>query len=209
MAQSETSDAALLDAWRAGDKAAGTALFRRHYSTLARFFTNKIATEHHPDLMQKTMLACVEARERFEGKSSFSTFLIGIALRQLYRHYRNTRRDQARFDACSDSVEELDPSPSQLVARRDERRVLLSALRRIPLEYQLVLELLYWENFSTAMIAESLGVPLGTAKSRIRRGRELLRAQIEAITDDPGLLDSTLTRLEDWARGLRELASGA
>ena len=201
---SEASDEQLLSAWRAGDRRAGAALFRRHYDTLARFYANKVAAEERPELIQRSFLACVESRDRFEGKSQFSTYLIGIAVRQLYKYFDRRRRDQQHIDFNTVSSEDLAPTPSQHAAQQDEYRVLLAALRRIPVEYQLVLELVYWEGFTAVMIAESLDIPTGTAKTRIRRGRELVREQIEAIAATPNLVQSTLMNLEGWAEGLRQ-----
>jgi len=201
------SDDELFEAWRAGDKQAGTELFRRHYDVLARFFSNKVGAEHRLELMQRTMLACVEASDRFEGKSAFSSYLIGIALRQLYKHYDRQRRQEQRFDFTSVSVEDLSPSPSQLIAKQDEYHVLLLALRRLPLDYQVILELVYWEGATAASISESLDIPLGTAKTRIRRGKQLLRDQVETVAASPALMKSTLSDLDGWAKQLRERQS--
>lgn len=198
------SDEQLLAAWRQGDRGAGQALFRRHYDTLARFYANKVAAEERPELIQRTFLACVESRDRFEGKSQFRTYLIGIAVRQLYKHFDRRRRDQRRLDFNHVSSEDLAPTPSQYAVQQDEYRILLAALRRVPVDYQLVLELVYWEGFTAQMIAECLDIPLGTAKTRIRRGRELVREQIETVAATPSLLQSTLMNLDGWAEGLRE-----
>ena len=204
----QASDEELLQAWRRGDRRAGTSLFRRHYDTLARFYANKVQAEDRAELIQRTFLACVEGRDRFEGKSQFSTYLIGIAVRQLYKHYDRQRRDRRNVDYAQVSSEDLAPSPSQHAAQQDEYRILLAALRRIPVEYQMVLELVYWEGFTAQMIAESLDLPLGTAKTRIRRGRELVREQIETVAATPNLIQSTLMNLEGWAEELRGRLSG-
>ncbi len=196
-----TSDAELFEAWRDGDEQAGAALFRRHYDTLARFFTNKVAPEFRSELIQRTMLACVENRERYVARARFSTYLIGIALRQLYKHYDRQRR--GRIDYGTVSVAALDPSPSQRAAQQDEYHVLLMALRRLPVDHQVVLELVYWEEFTAALVAEALDVPVGTAKTRIRRGKELLRQEIEVVAQSPALMQSTVDNLEAWAKKIR------
>ncbi len=89
-----------------------------------------------------------------------------------------------------------------MIAERDEQQVLLVALRKIPVEYQIVLELVYWEDMTAVEIAEALELPLGTAKTRIRRGRQLLE---EALAEVGGAaLQSTLSDLDGWARSLRD-----
>ena len=199
-------DEELLEAWRHGDRPAGAALFRRHYDLVVRFFVNKVGPQEQADLIQRTFLACVEGRERVQG-DRFRNYLLGIAFRQLYKHYEKRRGERARLDFGTMSVEDLDPSPSQLAAKQDEQRLLLAALRKIPLEYQIALELAYWEGYTAARLAEVLDIPLGTAKTRIRRARQLVEQQLEVLASSPSLLESTRMNLEQWAQGLRELAT--
>lgn len=68
----------------------------------------------------------------------------------------------------------------------------------------MLLELIFWEDFTAADAAAVLEIPLGTAKSRIRRAQQLLREQLAALADSPAQLATTMTKLDDWARGLRE-----
>ena len=197
------SDRALLDAWSGGDLRAGSALFLRHYTLVNRFFRSKANAADVADLIQSTFAACVEGKDRYGGTGAFKSYLLGIAFRLLCRHYRSKRRLSAHVDFISVSACDLAPSPSQMIAAREEQQLLLTALRRIPLEHQTLLELIYWEDFRVADAAAVLGIPLGTAKSRVRRARELLREAIEAVAASPALLERTLTELDEWARGLR------
>lgn len=198
----DTSDEALLDAWRGGDRRAGEALFERHYEPIARFFRNKVAGDSS-DLIQRTFLALVESQERFRGESSFRTFLFAVAHNVLGRHYRQKRRDGERLDFLTVSAHDLGPSPPSLLARRDEERILLTALRRIPIDYQVVLELYFWEKMTAAELAEVTGVPEGTARTRIRRAKQLLEIAIAEVGASPLLIQSTLAGLERWAADVR------
>ena len=75
---------------------------------------------------------------------------------------------------------------STLLFRRAEERALVQALQGMPVELQIVLELYYWEELSVDEVAAAVEVPPGTVKSRLFRGRQLLR---EALERDPsGLL---------------------
>jgi RNA polymerase sigma factor (sigma-70 family) len=197
-----TDDAELLEAWRAGDKRAGKQLFERHYDAVHRFFRNKAGPEA-PDLVQKTFLGCLESVERFRGEGSFRSWVFAIAYRQLCKHYRTQASERARIDLGTVSVWDLDPTPSRMLAERSEQRLLLEALRRIPVELQVALELHYWEQLSDAEIARALELPLGTAKSRIRRGRQLLGERMAELAASPAELQSTLANLEQWAAQLR------
>src|SRR5690606_2570480 len=68
---SEPPDQELLEAWRAGDRDSGTALFRRYFRQLRRFFYNKVPEGDVEDLMQRTFIALVETPSGFRGESSF------------------------------------------------------------------------------------------------------------------------------------------
>lgn len=61
----------------------------------------------------------------------------------------------------------------------------------------------YWEQCSVAEIAVALEIPEGTVKSRLRRGRECLRAAIERLATRADLATSTLQGMETWARAVR------
>ena len=204
-----TSDDELLAAWRRGDERAGHELFTRHYRALDRFFRNKVGQDT-VDLVQKTFLGCLEQveRDRYESRDNFRSWLFSIAYRQLRKHYRTQMRHNARFDLASVSAHDLDPTPSSVIARSEEERLLLEGLRQIPVEMQVALELRYWEQMTDAEIAATLGEPLGTIKSRVRRARQALAQRLEALSSSPEQLGNTLENLDAWAQRLRDLALG-
>lgn len=202
-----TDDAALIEAWRSGDPRAADVLLRRYFDVLWRFFRNKV-DEHAEELIQRTMTALLKTREQFRGESSFRTYLYRIARSELFRFYRERERAAERFDFDAVSVADMGASPSSVVARKEHERALLIALRRIPLEAQILLEWHYWEEMSMVEISEALRVPLGTAKSRIRRARELLEAALAETIESQDQLTSTLQNLDSWARGLRGAMNG-
>ncbi|PRP95190.1 RNA polymerase sigma factor [Enhygromyxa salina] len=199
------SDDDLLDAWRAGDQRAGKQLFTRHYAAIDRFFRNKVGDDCS-DLAQKTFLGCLEAVDRYQNEHKFRSWLFAIAYRQLCKHYRERASERARLDFGTVTAHNLDPSPSLVIAQSQEQRLLLEALRQIPVDMQVALELHYWEQMSDAEIARTLELPLGTIKSRIRRGRILLNEQLTALSSSPEQLRSTLANLDDWAAQLRDAA---
>ena len=197
----EASDFDLLDHWGQGDLAAGSALFQRHFDSLYRFFRNKLQNGVE-DLMQQTLLACVESRSRFRREASFRTFLFQTARFQLYAHYRALRKD-TQIDFADVTVEKLGTSPSGAVARRQDARMLLEAMRRLPVEYQLVMELSFWEGLSGGEIAEIMEIPEPTVRSRLRRCTERLRSEMEQIAATN--LHDTVEDLDDWAARVRAL----
>lgn len=194
-------DMALLERWRGGDLAAGNELFERHFDAVYRFFAHKVP-EHANDLVQQTFLGCVEGRDRFRGASSFRTFLFAVARYQLLAHFRVTKR--RAIDTSATSLADVAPSPSTALRRRFEHRLLLEALRTLPLDLQIALELHYWEELTAREIAEVLAVPEGTAKSRLRRARDALVSAIAALETDPARLETTIASLDAWAASLRD-----
>jgi RNA polymerase sigma-70 factor (ECF subfamily) len=190
----------LLDAWRAGDASAGNELFDRHFDGLFRFLRNKVSNDP-ADLVQGVFLACVESRDSFRGESSFRTYLFSVARKKLYKHYRD-RKPGADFGVTS--LADLGPTPSRLVDKRIADRLLLEALRTIPLELQIAIELHYWEQMPGPEIARVLEIAEGTVRSRLRRAKEALEAKMAELALSPRELETTRANLENWAGALRE-----
>ncbi|MCY1065590.1 sigma-70 family RNA polymerase sigma factor [Nannocystis sp. RBIL2] len=208
MVVSSESDGALFTAWRAGDRSSGDRLFVRHFPTLDRFFRNKVAADQIRDLVHRTFLVCLERPENLRQAANFRAYLLGIAHNILREHYRAGRRDDHDdVEACS--AVELGAGPSTLLGAREEERLLLEALRSVPLECQVILELYYWEDLSGPQLAEVLGVPEDTARSRLRRARIRVGEVLERLARSRELLDSTRTNLEVWARSVRPQRSPA
>lgn len=198
-------DFELLDAWRAGSREAGSELFERHFPGLFWFFRNK-AGESAEDLVQQTFLSVVESRDRFRKDASFRTYLFTVARSKLYdfveRHAR--RGDAVDIDAMS--VQDLGLSPTADLANGEQQRILLHALRRLPLGLQVVLELYYFERIRGAEMAEVLGIPHGTVRSRVRRALEQLRERLAELEQSPEGVETTMSNLDDWAQLLRKAA---
>jgi RNA polymerase sigma-70 factor (ECF subfamily) len=197
-----TDDAELLDRWRQGDARAGSDLFERHFRNLSRFLSSKVGNDID-DVLQATFEACVEGRHRIRDGASFRAYLFAIARRELFAHYRRRSRDPLP-DIEAQSAVDLAPSPSAIVAEREEHRLVLEGLRRLPIDQQVVLELTYWEDLSDRDVAAVLDVPHGTVKSRIRRAKVALDRVLGELSATPDLLASTRQDLEGWARELRD-----
>lgn len=201
-------DLQLLVNWRDGDQSAGQELFSRHVDTLYRFFRNK-ASSGIDDLVQQTLLACVESHTQFQQRSSFRSFMLGVARYQLFDYYRRTKSDAARLEFNTVTVHALGLSPSSHLAKASEERLLLEALRRLPVNLQTTLELAYWEELTGPELAEVLDIPVDTAYSRLRRAKQLLKEQLAALAASREQLEATQTNLEQWARFVRDRLSSA
>jgi RNA polymerase sigma-70 factor (ECF subfamily) len=195
----EPDDAILLERWRRGDRAAGEMLFTRYYHPVERFFMNKVGIDSG-DLVQETFIACVENRFKVSDSGKFRSYLFAVAYNVLCAHLRQAYRIGREADVTSSSIMDMVPSPSSMLGRRREQRLLLEGLRAIPLKYQVILELHYWEDMTTGEIAAMLDLPLGTVRSQLRRARELVEEALHRLEQSPQILHSTISHIEDWAR---------
>lgn len=202
-----SSDAELLSAWRGGDNRSGITLFDKYYALLERFFSNKVSGDSS-DLIQETFAACVSGQDKI-GDGQFRGFLFGIAYNKLKQFYERSRVEGGRFDYSTVSSADLSPGASTMMAKSAEQRLLLEALRRIPVEHQVVLEMFYWEDMTSAQMAQALGEPHGTVRTRVRRARALLEEALAKVSDDAAVLQQTRSDLDGWAAQVRAANSPA
>jgi RNA polymerase sigma factor (sigma-70 family) len=201
------SDEELLAAWRAGDRRAGQLLWQQHSRSVQRFFQNKVPWAVALDLAQHTIESGLRLQQPVR---SFRNYLLGIAKNKLFDYLRSEQRKKRReVDLEILVVDDIVASPEEWVCAKREKRVLLQALRRLPLPRQLVLELRYWEQMSDSEIADVLDIPVGTVKTRIAAGYEELRTVIARLVSSPERLQSTLDSLEQWAKRIRPSAIDA
>lgn len=199
-----SKDAELYDAWHAGDAKAGGQLVDRHLGAIGRFFANKVKNETDmEDLVGETFERCARTLGNFRHESSFRAYLYGIANNVLRDYIRRKHKQQHEVDLRTTCLRDLGPTPTTALAERREQVLLLQALRAIPLDCQIALELSYFESMSRRQIAEILEVPAGTVASRIRRGKDMLFSRIEELADSPALLQSTMSNIEGWAESLK------
>jgi RNA polymerase sigma-70 factor (ECF subfamily) len=192
-----SDDSELLVAWRAGDHAAGSELFDRHFESVRRFFATKVGSGVE-DLVQQTFLACVGARDRLREEQGFRPYLFAVARSKLYDRLRETQRD-ASVDPSTLSVVDLGLTPSVVVASREEEQIVKEALRRLPLDLQVALELYYFEGLRGSALARVLDIAEGTVRSRLRRGLDILRERIDELAKSPELRKQSASTLASWA----------
>jgi RNA polymerase sigma-70 factor (ECF subfamily) len=169
-------DLTMLRRWRDGDRRAGELLCARHFEEIYRFFEHKIPGEAD-DLTQQTFLACVKARDQFRGQSTFRTYLYSIARNELYMRLRQIPKYE-HVDLEVSSLDELVTSPSKQLHEQQELAQIRAALRRLPVEQQLLLEFHYWHDLDAAELAELFETSPGTIRVRLLRARRALRAQL-------------------------------
>ncbi len=189
-----SSDGRLLAAWRQGDNTAADRLIRRYGPRLYSFFACKVS-RGADELCQQTFSDCVTAKEQIEDdgeRHSFRSFLFTVARRRLLNHFRSARRHDQRFCPLEVSVADLDRRVSEVVADREEHRRLQRALRQLPMDAQIALELHYWEGLTVAEIARVVEAPSGTIKARLARARHRLK---DILQQDDALREQTIDSL--------------
>lgn len=192
----------LLDRWRAGDRQAGSELLARHFDAIYSFFRSKLDAGAD-DLTQQTFLRCVEARDDLRNTCGLRAYLFVVARNLLFDHLRRNRRWQMDVDFEVTSLADLDPSASTDLVVQEEHKLLVHALRRLPLDLQIILELGYVQRLRGPELAAVLGIPLGTVRSRFRRSIERLRAILSELAASPQAVRTTMTDLQRWAAAVR------
>jgi RNA polymerase sigma factor (sigma-70 family) len=164
-------------------------IFDRHGSTLLRFLARRVDPAEAEDLLGEVFRIAFERRAAFErDRDSARPWLYGIAANLVAKHYRSEARRlraMARASALRISAARLlDDDPAErAVAVADAGALwprVVDAIGALPEAERQVLLLFAWEELSYEEIAQALGVPVGTVRSRLSRGR----ARLASLTHD-------------------------
>jgi RNA polymerase sigma factor (sigma-70 family) len=202
---SEDSDFQLLEAWRGGDKQAAKVLLNRYFAKLRAYFLQRVAFEHE-DLVQETFARLVEAKEQYRGEAPFRVYLFSIARNVLNNHLRIRYKLDNKVEPLDSDTSIADITGkrhSSLLAEREEHRLLIDALRLLPVRYQELLELYYWQGMPGSEIAALFGVVESTVRSRLRTALDNLRRRYGELAAAPHKRDIEPEQVEVW---LEELA---
>lgn len=180
-------DARLLQAWRSGDKAAADALIGRLGPRLYNFFATKVADGAEP-LCQRVLAECVEGDEPLgpDGTDrSVRSLVFAAARRHLLEHF--APRTDGSLDPALRSVADLEPGVSELMAARPSQRELALALRHLPVDAQIALELSYWEHLTVQELSRVVQAPPAAVEAQLEQAQARLRALLDqgrALTDE-------------------------
>ena len=172
-----SSDEALVAAAKAGSPEAFSRLVERHQQAVRGFLRRACGDAAlADDLAQESFLAAWIQISRFDGRSTFRSWLCGIAYRKRLGDRRSTLRGMRR-DA--DWAEAQSLAVRQNAASED-RLALQGALSGLPLDQRAAVALCLAADFSHAEAAAALDLPLGTVKSHVARGRAKLLESLGA-----------------------------
>lgn len=198
------SDRELATAWSEGDRTAGAAFFNRHHDSLSRFFISKVGLVETEDLVQETLLGFIQSFPKYRGEAKVRTYLFVIARNKLNDHLSRRVRDRKRFDPAQSSVADLKTGLSQKIARYERDQLLLRALRMLPVDTQIMLELYYWERLKIAEVATIVEKTPANVKVTLHRGRKRLEVLMERLADSREAFEASMTSLSRWAERVRE-----
>jgi RNA polymerase sigma-70 factor (ECF subfamily) len=164
------SDEDLMAAVASGDEAALAALIDRYAASVhAYLLRHSNNSEDADDLLQETWVRVARSAKSFDTARRFRSWIYGIATnlaRDLFR--RRTTRERALRDLATHP-------PAASGADPVDRRELRERIAELPENLRAVLLLRYYEGMSEAEMAEILGVPRGTIKSRLHAALRRLR----------------------------------
>jgi RNA polymerase sigma-70 factor (ECF subfamily) len=179
-----------------GDREAAGVLFRRHLDPVYEFVHYRLGGDRSAveDVVQDTFLTALEGLSGFDGRSSLSTWLCGIA-RNKIRSQRRKRRPMALEDALADAEPEIDalladvarePLPEEVLERRETRELVGAALSSLSDDYRAALLGKYVEGRSVDELAAVGGTTFKAAESRLQRARVAFARVFELLAKRRG-----------------------
>jgi len=188
LSETAMNERMLVDAAQAGDATAFVSLCKLHSEKiLRRIYRITKNWEDAEDALQDAFLKAYLNLRKFEGRSSFSSWLTRIAINSALMLLRKKRsRNETPIEISTEGDpypqprEVVDPaeSPEHRYARCERKERLGMAIPRLRPCFRSVVELYHFEDRSTAEIADTLGISVPAVKSRLLRAKTALRRSI-------------------------------
>jgi RNA polymerase sigma-70 factor, ECF subfamily len=176
-----TSDEVLIGRIANGDRLAMQVLFARHHIRVYRFVLRMVRNEAAAeDLISEVFLDVWRQAEKFEGRSTVSTWMLGIARFKALSALRR-RGDEQLDDETAGAIEDQADDPEIALAKKDKGAVLRQCLTKLSAEHREIVDLVYYHEKSVEEVAGIVGIPEATVKTRMFYARkklsELLKEQ--------------------------------
>ncbi len=177
MKEERREDADLLARAAAGDHESFATLMRAHedrvFAVCLRILADR---EMALDATQDTFISAFRKAHQFQGNSAVATWLYRIAVNNCYDLLRRSRRRPV--ERLPEYFDQADPSATEMVEGAAHRREIEEALASLPPDFRAAVVLSDIEGLSLPEVALALGVPVGTVKSRVFRGRRMLARRL-------------------------------
>lgn len=176
----------LIDRAVDGDVEAWTRLYQDHFDALLRFVaysTGNVAVAE--DLVQEAFALALVGLRKFDGRSSFSTWMRGIANNLVRKHWRKKQRRTRAYARLEELAERIalcrDESPDAAVNRDERAEALLAGLETLPHHLREAFVLSDVHGMSAAEAGRQIGISPGNVRVRAARARARLREQFERL----------------------------
>lgn len=177
---SYTEASAVVVSLREGDLTGLAKIYDEHHVAVRTFARRLIGEEAAEDLVHDTFLTLPKALARWSGEGTLRTFIIGVAINHA-RHYIRAR-SRRRFALARFAREPERKSRSQ-EEESEQRRLaasLMRALDQLSFDHRTTFVLCEVEERSSPEVAQILGIPEATVRTRLHHARQKLRAALEA-----------------------------
>jgi RNA polymerase sigma-70 factor (ECF subfamily) len=170
-------DGVLIERSARGRPDAFVEVARRHEVAVHGYLARRAGRQAADDLLAEVWLRAFAARGGYDaGHGDAGPWLYGIARNVLREHWRTVGADQPA------ALDEMRVDPWDGINARldsaEQAKAVMSAVRELPEAEREVLLLVAWEQLTPAEAAKVLGVPQGTARSRLHRARATLRRML-------------------------------
>ena len=180
-----SSDVILVNRIAAGDRLAMQALFARHrtsiYRWLLRFVSNETLAE---DVLSEVFLDVWRQADRFEGRSSVSTWLMSIA-RHKALSARRVRTEDELTEELEAAIVDTADDPETALQEKDRGELLRQALTHLSPEHREIIDLVYYHDRSIVECAQIIGIPAATVKTRMFYARRKLAELVSPLSGPP------------------------
>jgi RNA polymerase sigma-70 factor, ECF subfamily len=172
IATQQSADPELLDRIADGDKLAMQALFMRHNVRVYRFALRLVGDEAFAeDLVNEVFLAVWRNACRFEGNSQVSTWILAIARLKALSSLRQ-RKDDALNDVEAAAIPDMTDDPEIAMQKTDRGAILRECMSHLSQNHREIIDLFYYHEKSVDEVAEIVGVPRNTVKTRMFHARK-------------------------------------
>lgn len=170
----------LIDRLRRGEPSAIGEAYDLHAAAVLGFARRLVGEDSAAeDLVHEVFVTLSSAVKRFAGDSSLRTFLISIAVNHARHHVRGASRRRAAMSRLSREPENESGTPEQQAIRMDLARALTLALDELPIEQRVAFVLCEVEDRTSREVAEIVGAPEGTIRTRVFHAKRKLRDELE------------------------------
>jgi RNA polymerase sigma-70 factor (ECF subfamily) len=181
-----TSDEELISRIAAGDRLAMQVLFARHHVRVYRFVLRLVANPTNAeDLISEVFLDVWRQAGKFEARSAVSTWLLAIARFKALSALRRRSEDELD-DETAASIEDQADNPEVAAQKKDKGEILRQCLTKLTQEHREIVDLVYYHEKSIEEVAEIVGIPEATVKTRMFYARKKLSELLKAAGVDRG-----------------------